>query len=105
MNNKLFSTSKGIHPRISGNTSFWKSFLPILPYWVAMAFLSLPVAAFAQWDISVIDSGDQNSLAVDSRNNVHISYSTPGPAYALNYATNASGSWSLSVIDNSRRVE
>ncbi len=66
------------------------------------------------WVIETVDSnvrGLYNSIAVDSRGNVHISYS---PAYYdlydyyqyrnLKYATNASGSWVIETIDSNGQL-
>jgi hypothetical protein len=67
------------------------------------------------WDISTIDSsgnvGQYTSIAIDSNNKVHISYydvtlrydddGTPYKDGDLKYATNTSGSWVTSMIDDS----
>ena len=56
------------------------------------------------------DAGDFNSIALNSKNKAHISYyahTSPDPDGkgnmwgGLKYATNASGSWKTSIIDNS----
>jgi hypothetical protein len=55
------------------------------------------------WNCSTIDSsgdvGYYPSIAIDSNNKVHISYSNRSPNYNLKYATNASGTWNTSTID------
>ena len=83
-----------------------RNYLVLLIFFGIAPFLFLPSVASAEWDISIIDSGDDhNSIAIDSNNMVHISYPTPWPDYALNYATNVSGSWITYEIDSSVRVE
>jgi hypothetical protein len=56
----------------------------------------------AQWRYETADStgevGDYASIAIDSNNKVHISYSGHR---ALKYATNASGEWVISTIETS----
>ncbi|MBI5747948.1 MAG: hypothetical protein HZA00_02405 [Nitrospinae bacterium] len=57
----------------------------------------------SEWKISSIDStgdvGEYSSIAIDSNNKTHISYYDK-TNYALKYATNVSGSWITSVIEN-----
>ncbi len=60
------------------------------------------------WDKTVIDGsadvlGFWNSMAIDSHNRVHISYYDQ-TIEALKYATNATGSWVSSVIDQDGTV-
>lgn len=62
------------------------------------------------WVVEVLDHtpnvGWNTSIAVDSNNKVHISYSDPSPILDppgngyLKYATNASGEWITQVIDD-----
>lgn len=62
------------------------------------------------WNITTIDSPTNllaynNSLAIDSHHHVHITYyETTGVNGELKYATNASGSWVVSTIDNTADV-
>ena len=65
------------------------------------------------WTTLTIDSdsyvGEYSSIAVDSNNNVHISYYKGqdllgGSAYDLKYATNASGAWVTTTIDSTGTV-
>lgn len=53
----------------------------------------------APWTISVVDSsgGYDPSIAIDSADNVHISYRG---SEGLMYATNPDGSWAISQVDN-----
>ena len=55
--------------------------------------------ASGSWVITTVDSsgGEYTSIALDSSNKVHISYSAWGP---LQYATNASGSWVITTVDS-----
>jgi predicted amidohydrolase YtcJ len=61
----------------------------------------------APWKISTIDAvrdvGLWTSLALDSKDNVHISY-YDASHNDLKYATNASGQWVISRIDHSKSV-
>jgi parallel beta-helix repeat protein len=64
--------------------------------------------ASGTWATSTVDSsviqsvGDYNSIAVDSYDSAHISYSSGSDSgvYAVKYATNASGSWVRYMIDS-----
>ena len=75
---------------------------------VLVFVLLTPFAAMAGWQIETVDSegdvGKNNSIAIDSSGNVHISYddSTNGNLNLM-YATNASGSWVVTTVD--RRID
>ena len=73
---------------------------------VLVFVLLSPYAAMAEWVTETVDSegdaGGYNSIAVDSRGNVHISY-FDSVNNALKYATNASGTWVTETVDGSVR--
>jgi len=59
------------------------------------------------WVTTIIDSADErigshSSLAIDSNDKIHISYQdvSGSSSNALKYATNASGTWSTTILDN-----
>ena len=59
--------------------------------------------ASGSWEAAIIDNSGENigafsSIAIDTSDKVHISYSQahPGP---VEYATNVSGSWLATMID------
>jgi len=62
----------------------------------------------SQWQYETVDSspgvGAYASIAIDSNNNVHISYQDSYPNGDLKYATNASGAWVASTVDSSGDV-
>ena len=62
----------------------------------------------SQWQYETVDSspgvGAYASIAIDSNNNVHISYQDSYPNYDLKYATNASGTWVASTVDSAGNV-
>ena len=65
----------------------------------------LPYVASAAWTIETIDTENvyNSSIAIDSNNNVHISYfyhSVNDFEGNLKYATNSSGNWVAEVIDS-----
>jgi hypothetical protein len=68
-----------------------------------LLLISLPSVSLASWRIEAIDSagdlGYGTSIGVDSNNRVHISYYDRTNA-TLKYATNVSGSWVITTIDN-----
>jgi hypothetical protein len=85
-----------------------KSSTWVIVFLIAGLTIISPIIADAQvtqsgWEMSTIDSNGNvaytNSIAIDSNNRVHISYSddTNGD---LKYATNVSGSWVISTIDS-----
>ncbi|MDO8282507.1 MAG: PKD domain-containing protein, partial [Thermodesulfovibrionia bacterium] len=50
-------------------------------------------------DLGTASTDRYNSIALDSSNNVHISY-LDYPAWRVKYATNISGSWTTETVDN-----
>src|SRR3989338_6344590 len=62
----------------------------------------------SQWQYETVDSspgvGAYASIAIDSNNNVHISYQDSYPNGDLKYATNASGAWVASTVDSAGNV-
>ncbi|MEN8262450.1 MAG: hypothetical protein ABFR82_03210 [Nitrospirota bacterium] len=61
----------------------------------------------SSWNYETVDSssgtGQYTSIAIDSSDNVHISYYDWSNGNLM-YATNASGSWSISTVDSSADV-
>src|SRR3989338_2492216 len=62
----------------------------------------------SQWQYETVDSspgvGAYASIAIDSNNNVHISYQDSYPNDDLKYVTNASGAWVASTVDSAGYV-
>jgi hypothetical protein len=63
-----------------------------------------------QWQYETVDNfsgvGEYASVAIDSNNKVHISYSHHDESYNydLRYATNASGLWVIQTVDSAGNV-
>jgi catechol 2,3-dioxygenase-like lactoylglutathione lyase family enzyme len=66
--------------------------------------------ASGSWEVFLLDDapnvGWNSSIAIDSSDKVHVSYSDPSPVLdppgngLLKYATNASGEWAVEVVDD-----
>jgi len=72
-------------------------------------YLKLATNASGSWAIETVDSNgwvsENTSIAVDSSDSVHISYGDSSSGYPnylfnLKYATNASGSWVIEIVDS-----
>jgi hypothetical protein len=67
------------------------------------AYLHYATDRSGSWEISRIDStgtgARDSAIALDSINNVHISFLYSQPDYNLKYATNKTGQWRIQTID------
>jgi len=77
----------------------WKLLLMLA---VFTCYAVMPAVSSAEWTIEAVDSkgyvGEHTSIAIDSSDNVHISYYDETNS-ALKYATNISGTWMIETID------
>jgi len=90
---------------VSPNTTYWYRLRASNS--VGDSAYSNEVSVTTPWRITVVDKpagvsvGEFTSLGVDSNDKIHISYYGRQLAGDLKYATNASGSWIITVIDDS----
>lgn len=74
---------------------------------IMMSLVSHNAEAVSEWSIETVDSdgsvGLYSSIAIDSSDNVHISYSD-GDNEDLKYTTDASGEWVAETVDSDGSV-